>query len=328
MPTVKDFLSSDSSVRKDLDADVIEWLMAGDPAIRWQVMRDILAWPECEYEHERQRVPCEGWGKQLLALRDETGTWADGIYSPKWTSTTYTLLTLRAMGLPQQTHEGVLGARLIMEALLGPLNDSKFTERLQRVDLCVNGMMLSLLSYFRVCDKRVERIVEHIIEEQMEDGGWNCARRRHGAVHSSLHTTLNVLDGLGDYLEFSGKNADDQVRDAMRRAEEFMLQHRLFLSDKTGAVIREEFTRFSFPPRWHYDVLRGLDYFRWQQTERDNRLLDAITLLEETRAKDGRWKLRNRHPGKEFFQLEKVGQPSQWNTLRALRILKWWRNED
>lgn len=307
-------------------AQVIDWLMAGDPAIRWQVMRDLLHRPKAEYERERQRIRREGWGERFLSLRDKAGTWGRGAYAPKWVSTTFTLLTLRAMGLSQQTPQAVTGARLILNLELGPKNDDAFIKRMRHADLCVNGLILCLLSYFKIADERIDLIAERLLSEQMEDGGWNCARLRHNSVHSSFHTTLNVLDGLSDYAESRPGKTRTRVHRAMRRAEEFMLQHRLFRSDKTGQIIKEAFTQFSFPPRWHYDALRGLEHFRTQKTPRDNRLQDAITLLHDARGTNGHWKLRNRHPGIDFFQLEKVGQPSRWNTLRALRVLKWWNN--
>ena len=300
--------------------DVLEWLMQGDPAIRWQTMRDILDKPEDQWKREQRRVAQEGWGQRLLSLRDPKGTWGGGIYTPKWTSTNYTLLLLRDMGLPRDNPAGSAGARL----LLGHLTGEAFRKRLPNLDMCIVGMYLSLTTYFDVQDARVEALAEQALLDQMDDGGWNCARRRHQSRHSSFHTTINVLDGLADYAQYRDKKAATAVSERMCRAHEFMLQHRLFRSDKTGDVIREAFTKFSFPPRWHWDVLRGLDHLRRMNVPRDPRLKDAIDLLLSKRCADGCWKLENHHRGKEFFKLEKPGQPSRWNTLRALRILRWW----
>ena len=299
--------------------DTIDWLMQGDPAIRWQTMRDILHKPATQWKREQLRVAKEGWGKRLLSLRDPDGKWGGGIYSPKWISTNYTLLLLRDMGLPRDNPAGSAGARL----LLGHLTGEAFKKRLLKLDMCIVGMYLSPITYFNVQDARVQMLAEHALLDQMDDGGWNCKRRLHQSNHSSLHTTINVLDGLADYAQYHGKNAAAAVTEPMCRAREFMLQHRLFRSEKTGEVIHAAFTKFSFPPRWHWDVLRGLDHFRRMAAPRDPRLKDAIDLLRSKRRADGRWKLENHYRGKEFFRLEKPGQPSRWNTLRALRILHW-----
>ena len=299
---------------------VIDWLMESDPAIRWQTMRDILGKPAAQWRREQLWVANEGWGHRLLSLRDRSGKWGGGIYSPKWISTTYTLLLLRDMGLPRDNPAGSAGARL----LLGRLTEETYKKQLLKLDMCIVGMYLSLTTYFDVQDSRVQMLLEQALLDQMDDGGWNCKRRLHQSSHSSLHTTINVLDGLADYAQYRGRKAAAAVVEPMCRAREFILQHRLFRSDKTGQVIREAFTKFSFPPRWHWDVLRGLDHFRRMDAPRDPRLEDAIELVRSRRSADGRWKLQNHYRGKEFFKLEKPGQPSRWNTLRALRILQWW----
>ncbi len=153
-------------------------------------------------------------------------------------------------------------------------------------------------------------------------GGWNCLRYR-GATHSSFHTTINVLEGLRLYAEAKGERTREVVA-AEERAREFFLRHALYRSHRTGRVVKAEFTRFSFPPRWHHDVLRTLDYLRESEAQYDSRLEDPIELLLRKRRKDGKWPRQNRHPGRTLFEMEKPGQPSRWNSLRALRVLKWW----
>jgi len=305
--------------------EVVAWLMQGDPSVRWQTMRDVLGEPEAKWKKERQRVAQEGWGAELLRRRDPAGTWGGGIYSPKWISTTYTLLLLRELGLPPSTTAGAEGARLAVEGFLGPRSDGKFARRVAELDLCVSGMAVALLSYFKVRDGRTEELVEEILRRQMADGGWNCAYRRHEVQHSSMHTTINVLEGLAEYGRRAGAGPRTAVGEALGRGRDFLLQHRLFRSDKTGRVIREEFTKFSFPPRWHYDVLRALDHFRDVNAAVDPCLAEAIELVESRRGADGCWKIGLVHRGKEFFTLEKGRQPSRLNTLRALRVLRWWR---
>jgi hypothetical protein len=190
---------------------------------------------------------------------------------------------------------------------------------------CVIGMWFALPSYFGVHDDpKIALLLEHLLGEQMSDGGWNCRRRRprrHATTHSSFHTTITVLEAFRDALE-AGVGDADQLRRASDRAIEFMLVHRLFRSHRTGEIIKEAWTKFSFPPRWHYDVLRGLDYLRMTPAIHDKRCDDAFELLVARRRSDGTWSAQNKHAGKVFFELESSRGPSRWNTLRALRCLK------
>jgi hypothetical protein len=183
-------------------------------------------------------------------------------------------------------------------------------------------MVLSILSYFEFGDDGLEMIAEYVLREQMPDGGWNC-RRDYGATHSSVHTTISVLEGLRLYELRRGRYWK-QARDAAERGREFLLMHRLFRSDRTGEIIRPEFLQFAYPPRWHYDVLRALDCFQAARAPRDPRLSEAIELVQRARRSDGRWPLEKVWRGKTYFQLERLGAPSRWNTLRALRVLAWW----
>jgi hypothetical protein len=169
----------------------------------------------------------------------------------------------------------------------------------------------------------LDTIAAHLLDEQMPDGGWNC-RRPSGATHSSVHTTISVLEGLRHYELHPACASRRLVRAAQRRGREFLLVHRLFRSHRTGAVIKPQFLKFSFPPRWHYDVLRALDHFQSVHAPHDPRLSDAIDILLRNRLSDGRWPLQNRYRGKTWFEMEEVGEPSRWNTLRALRVLQWW----
>jgi hypothetical protein len=187
-------------------------------------------------------------------------------------------------------------------------------------------MVLSILSYFEHEDDRLDTVAGHLLEQQMPDGGWNCRRPR-GATHSSVHTTISALEGLRHY-ELRGGPELPAVRRAQSRGREFLLEHRLFRSHRTGEVINPEFTRFSFPPRWHYDILRALDYFQAVDAPRDRRLAEAIEIVQSRLGKDGRWPLEYTYTGKTYFALESVGKPSRWNTLRALRVLRWWEGKD
>jgi hypothetical protein len=299
---------------------VMTWLLAGDPSIRWQVMRDLLGAPARGWKAEQRRVAEEGWGARLLARQDATGRWTARLYGRKWISSTYSLLLLRQLGLPQDEERAARCCRLFLDEGLWHDGGMNLSVGQKRSETCITGFALSLLSWFRIEDARRERVVTYLLREQMPDGGWNCRR---GAAHSSFHTTINVLEGLRDYVDARGARAGEVER-AEARAREFFLAHRLYRSHRTGKVVDPAFTRFSFPPRWHHDVLRTLDYFRSSNAAYDARLADPIALLIERRDPRGRWILQNRHPGKTFFELERVGQPSRWNTLRALRVLKWY----
>ena len=186
-------------------------------------------------------------------------------------------------------------------------------------------MVLSILAYFRYHDSRLNNIAKHLLTAQMADGGWNC-RRPMGATHSSMHTTISVLEGL-HHLERHLESRADALRMAQRRGREFLLRHRLFRSHRTGNIIKSDFTRFVFPPRWHYDILRALDYFQAVDAPCDPRLSEAINIVRSRRRVDDRWSLDYSYKGKTWFQLERIGMPSRWNTLRALRVLKWWNEE-
>jgi len=272
-------------------------------------------------ERERRKVARAGAGARLLALQDEAGTWARGLYNPKWTSTTYTMLMLRDLGLPPAHPQAQRACARLLDR--GCHDDGGINLGWPGgSEDCVTGMVLSILSYFQHDDDRLDTIAAHLLSHEMADGGWNCRWPR-GATHSSVHTTISVLEGLHWYEQHRQRQLR-AVRAAQRRGREFLLVHRLFRSHRTGTVIKSEFTRFSFPPRWHYDVLRALDHFQSVAAPRDARLAEAIELVRRRRDESGRWPLQNVYRGRVWFELEPAGEPSRWNTLRALRVLKWW----
>jgi hypothetical protein len=302
-----------------MSSEAVPWLLEGDPSVRWQTFASLCGAGPRAVERERARVAREGWGARLLALQDAGGTWARGLYSPKWTSTTYTLLLLRDLGLAAGNRQALEGCRLLLDA--GAYEDggiNLWRKTYRHSETCVTGMVLSFCAFFKTGGERLAALVEYLLREQMPDGGWNCLRP-HGATHASFHTTILVLEGL---LEYEKQNA--RVREAQDRGREFLLRHRLFRSHRTGAVVDPVLTRFHFPARWHYDVLRALDYFRASNAPPDPRLEDAIALVRKRARSDGRWSLSSHYPGRVFFELEKPGEPSRWNTLRALRVLQWW----
>jgi hypothetical protein len=305
----------------------IQWLLEGDPSIRWQTLRDLVGASERTVERERSRVARVGWGVRLLARQDAEGRWAaglsseDGLYSPKWISTTYTMLLLRDLGLAASNRQARRACALLLDRGLQRDGGINYGWR-GRSETCITGMVLSILAHFRYDDARLDTLADHLLKAQMPDGGWNC-RRPLGATHASMHTTISVLEGLR-LLEMHRGRDVRALRAAQRRGREFLLVHRLFRSHRTGHVIKSEFARFAFPPRWHYDILRALDYFQSVGAPRDPRLSEAIDIVRARRGEDGRWPLEYSYKGKTYFQLERLGAPSRWNTLRALRVLNWW----
>jgi hypothetical protein len=309
----------------------LRWLLDGDPAIRWQVFRDLLHAPERTVRREQRKIARTGWGVRLLARQDNSGTWAGGLsadgglYSPKWISTTYTMLLLRDFGLLPTNRQARKACRLLLDRGLqkdGGIGYGTWAKMRRTSETCVTGMVLSILSHFEYDDERLDTLAEHLLEQQMPDGGWNC-QRPYGATHASVHTTISVLEGLRLY-ELHRRRKVQALRVAQHRGREFLLVHRLFRSHRSGAIIKPIFLRFSFPPRWHYDILRALDYFQSVRAPADPRLHEAIDLVRGSSRADGRWTLQNHYRGKTFFELESLGRPSRWNTLRALRVLKWW----
>ncbi|MBW3666545.1 MAG: hypothetical protein KY394_03010 [Actinobacteria bacterium] len=294
---------------------VIDWLLEGDPAIRWQVMRDLTDEPAGTVAGERRRVATEGWGAWLLSLQGDDGNWGGGPYSPKWISTTYTMLLLRHFGIDPDDPAVRAAVGRVREGVMMTKTKPFFT---YAGETCVTAMALALSSYFR-SGAANEGQVGHLLAQQREDGGWNCDT---SSERSSFHTTISVLEAL---LELDRSEVGAGAPEARERGHDYLLQRRMFRSLSTGEPVNKRWTLFSFPPRWYYDVLRGLDYLREAEEPPDDRAEEAVTLVESKRDKEGQWLLQNPHRGREHFQMEEgAGKPSRWNTLRALRVLRWY----
>jgi hypothetical protein len=319
--------------------DVLEWLLDSDPAIRWQVMRDLTDASEEDVAGERARVAREGWGARLLSLQRPDGQWAGGTPKfesaaatawwqslpverrgtlfPEWTSTTWSLKLLRDFGLDPESAQARSAVALVRDNCRWEHDGEPFFAG--EVEPCINGRTVALGAYF---GEDVSAIVERLLGEQMGDGGWNC-EQENGSTRGSFHTTLDVLEGLLEYERATGGSSD--VPAARLRGEEYLLERRMLRSLSTGKVINSDWTRFSYPTFWYYDVLRGLDYLRAAGAERDARLTEAVDLVESKQDAGGRWPLENRHPGRLHFEMEDGdGKPSRWNTLRAMRVLRWY----
>ena len=296
--------------------DAIDWLLDSDPAIRWQAMRDLTdASPEA-VAAERARVANEGVGATILASQGADGAWhrAD---EPDWLPTLFTLQLLRATGV-DRTEPIVDAAVTRLEA--GFRWDEAFGKKPffeGEVEPCINGGALALGAYF---GRPTESLARRLIEEQLEDGGWNCEAPK--SARSSYHTTICVLEGLLEYERAAGSTP--ATAEARRRGEEYLLERGLFRRRSTGEVANPAFLTFGFPPRYHYDVLRALDYLRAAGVQPDARMADAVRVVESRRQTDGRWLLdRAANEALAFRFMESVGEPSRWNTLRALRVLRW-----
>lgn len=300
--------------------DSIRWLLKGDPAVRWQVQRDLQDRAPRTWKATQRLVAREGWGARLLALRAKDGTWGGALYSPTWTSTFYTLRLLTQLGVSPTQPQALASCRLLLEQGVTDSGGVSLWSS-PSTDTCVTGMLLWMASWFGLADEPlVRRMVDWLLEEQMLDGGWNC-QRSNGAKHSSFHTTISTLEGLASFQDTPESRGE--VDKAMKGAQEFFLAHQLYRSERTGDVVRSSFARFSFPPRWYFDVLRGLEHFSKANMPWDSRLADPVEVLIRRRGTDGLWKAQNKHAGRTHFELEPARQPSRMNTLRALRVLRW-----
>jgi hypothetical protein len=306
--------------------DVIDWLLEGDPAIRWQVLRDLTGASPDEVAAERGRVVGEGWGARLLALQGADGLWDGGACFPgaytggepgqPWTATMHTLQALQIIGLEPSSEAARQAVSLVAEHGRWEHAGQRYFDG--EVEPCINGRTIETGAYFGV---DVAPIVERILGERLADGGWNC-EAENGSVRSSFDTTINVLDGLVEFERATGGST--AVGEARRGGEEYLLQRSLFRRKSNGEVVDPGYLDFAFPYYWHYDVLRVLDYFRGAGNDPDPRMADAIEVVRSERQSDGRWLLDRIHPGRVYFDFEDVGAPSRWNTLRALRVLAWW----
>jgi hypothetical protein len=308
---------------------VLDWLLDSDPAIRWQVLRDLVRAPAEVVAAERARVASEGWGARLLALQGDDGQWAGGACFPArsfhwraegrgqpWTATLPTLQLLCDLGVDPRSDRVRRAVALAAENCRWEHAGQPFFSG--EVEPCINGRTVTLGVYF---GQDVDGVVARLLGEQLADGGWNC-EAENGSVRSSFATTINVLEGLLAHERATGGSARSIA--ARRRGEEYLLERSLLRRRSTGQVVDPAWLRFSFPTRWHYDVLRALEYFRSAGAAPDARIHEAIDLLRSKRQPDGAWPLENTHPGAIHFALEEGdGRPSRWNTLRALRVLGW-----
>ncbi len=296
---------------------LIHWLLQGDISIQYQTHRDLLHSQTETLTHLRNQIHTQGFAQRFLSLQNPNGHWGRDFYQPKWISTHYTLLDLRnleVLPLPQITR--------ILNILL---SDYKNPLGSITSDECINGMFLNYAAHFQAPQTDLESIIDFLLDQLMPDGGFNCEKDRSHPIHSSLHTTLSVLEGIQSLNQNHYTYRKEELAQAQATSIEFILMHRLYKSDHTGEIIKKSFTMLSYPPRWFYDILRALDYFQLAQIPYDSRMQDALDLLKSKQRKDGTWPVQAKHTGQVHFDMEPTGKPSRFNTLRALRVLNFYQ---
>ena len=343
--------------------DVTDWLLDGDPAIRWQVLRDLTDAPGEQVAAERARVATEGWGNRLLTLQEPDGRWPtstpafssekaeqwwrsldpsqQGTLFPEWTSIAWSLTLLREFGVEPDAPAVRAAVALVHRNARWEHAGERFFSG--EVEPCINGRTVALGAYFGV---DVAPVVSRLLGEQMADGGWNCEQAAidtapesgsstggngvQGSTRGSFHSTIEVLEGLQEHERSVG--GVPGVSEALARGQEYLLRRRMFRRLSTGEPIQDRqagraatWTQFSHPTFWHYDVLRGLDYLRAAGVTPDERVTEAVEMVRAKQDADGRWPLENPHDGELHFPIDDAeGRPSRWNTLRALRVLRWY----
>ena len=298
-------------------SQLIQWLLAGDISIQYQTHRDLLHSSIETLTQLRNQIHTQGFAQRFLSLQNPNGHWGRDFYQPKWTSTHYTLLDLRnleVLPLPQITH--------ILTTLL---TDYKDDQGRITSDVCINAMLLNYAAHFQAPPQHLKSIIDFILTQKMPDGAFNCQSNRSGANHSSLHTTLSVLEAIQSLEHNQHTYRKQELSQTQATCIEFILNHRLYKSCQTGEIIKRSFTMLSYPPRWYYDILRALDYFQLAQIPFDPRMQDALNLLKTKQRKDGTWPVQAKHPGQVHFDMEPTGKPSRFNTLRALRVLNFYQ---
>jgi hypothetical protein len=303
-------------------------------------MRDLIDAPAKDVAAERGRIANEGWGARLLALQRQDGHWDGGLPTftstkaaewwqslpperrgtlfPEWTSTAWSLMLLRNFGADPESAQSRVAVRLVREHCRWEHDGEPFFAG--EVEPCINGKIVAIGAYF---GENVKGILDRLLGEQMSDGGWNC-EQENGSTRGSFHSTIDVLDGLLEFERATG--GSPELTAARLRGQEYLLERRLLRRLSTGEVIDPAFTQFSYPTYWHYDALRGLDYLRAAGAAPDERMSEAIDLVKSKRDADGRWPLENPHPGRLHFAMDEgEGRPSRWNTLRAMRVLRWYQ---
>jgi hypothetical protein len=305
----------------EIPQKIIDWLLDSDPAIRWQVMQDLLHAPPATYETERARLTQEGWCARLLQIQDPDGLWNRSLYNGKWLSTTYSLTLLKLLGLPPAHPQARSGCRQLLTRGLYQEQEIRFSRQQNISDLGVSAIVLSLCCSFWVEHAAIPNLAGWIISRQNQDGSWVPNESASAAAYT-FETTLLVLEALLQYTQRYALAGNQAVSQAEHMGQDFLLAQHFGLSG--NKPLKSKWSSFSYPAYWFYDILTALDYFYRFQANRDRRIQTAIDLLRHKQTEAGSWLLGARHAGRTYFDMEKPGEPSRWNTLRALRVLNWW----
>jgi hypothetical protein len=300
-------------------SDIIAWLCQGDPSIIYQVNRDLYHKEDAVLQVLREDISKVGWGAHLMQLQKADGHWGEGYYQPKWTSTHYTMLILKNLDIMPNDVLHDICEKVLSEEKGKDGGMSPTAHRIHS-DCCITGMFLNISAYFGVDQKSICSLIDYLITMQLHDGGYNCRHPRYHVHHGSFHTTICVLEGLWEYQIQGYTYRIDEVIAARKLAEEFLLMHQLYLSDKDGRVIDPHFLSMHYPSHWHYDILRALDYFALTHHPYDSRMNQALQWLLD-KGSDRKYPLSPKYPGVTYFTLEKSGKYSRINTLRVYRIL-------
>jgi hypothetical protein len=297
---------------------VVEWLLRSDPAVAYQARRDLL---DEDDQAARALIAHSGTAAVILAARRPDGHWGRGFYQPKWTSTHYTLLELR----DHQIDPRVAACREAVALCLGQKGQDGGVNpsgTITHSDVCINGMFLAVAAYFGAGTPELTSLVDFILSEQLGDGGFNCRSNRSGCRVSSVHTTSSVIDGFTEYLRAGHPHRADDVEAARAAAIECLLVRRLYQSRATGAPVHPEVVKLHHPPRWHFDVLRGLEVVTAAGVTYDERVQPALEVLRGRRRPDGCWAANAGYPGAAHVAYARAGTPNPWVTLRALRVMR------
>ncbi len=304
-----------------MNQSTVDWLLEGDPAIVYQTRRHLLQASQSELRKAQRAIARVGWGHRLLQKQGPDGHWGRGAYQPKWICTHYTLLDLKTLGIQAENAACRKAVELLLANKVGRDGGINYARTVPYSDVCINGMLLNIASYFLPRAERLHPIVDYLLARQFPDGGWNCLYYQ-GATHGSFHTTIGVLEGLAECCQAGEGYRRRDTQQAISDGLEFLLVHKLCRSHTTGKLVDPRMLCLSFPSRWRYDILRGLELFCSLRASYDERMSDALAVLKQKRRGDGRWPLQLKHPGQTHLEMEKVGRDSRWNTLRATRVLR------
>jgi len=301
-----------------MDMNSYEWISSFDPATDYLIQRYLFDKNGEILETKCQKILEVGIGKRLLDLRQENGLWGGGVYSPKWISLHYTLKLLLDIGADLTHPQLKESAQILLDSMW---NLPRGEKKIRYLDTCVAGMILNMAVHAKLDTPKIHEIIDYLILCHIEDGGWNCQWDK-GAVHSSLHTTICVLEAISGLEENNLNYRLEELREFRNQAIEFILKKHLFRSVRTGEVIDQKMLMMSFPTYWQYDIFRALFYFAKSHIPYDERMKEALELLKKKQNKDGSWPLQTARRNFEHFKIEPNNKKSAFNTFRALVILK------